>query len=563
MKYFLSRCLLPLGLFVLLSVALLSAQEGEDEESRGPDEFVVSFLDGELELNPMVTYTSTEAQIYTALYEGLVSYDPQTLNPIPAVARNWEISPDGLTYRFFLREDARYWNGEAVTAEDFRDTWLAILDPNSGSAYSFLFDVIDGAAAYRTGEISDPRRVGIAVPAEGVLEVTLEQPAAHFLDVLCHHSFVPVHPDMRSQEDWSDLSTVLSNGPYYILEWSNEALTLVRNELYWDRRNVEIPRVRIEFESDTIATTSKFNRGDIHWLAGGIAFDKILYPEDIVINPMFATSYFFFRSESAPWSDSRVRRAMALLLPWEEIRDPEIYFTPAQTLVPPIPRYPDVEGIEGSNVDEALTLLEEAGYPDGRGLERITVRIPGGEDNQRIADLMVSSWGEQLDIEVDIEVVQYAEYFESLEDDAYEIGSISWIGDFADPLTFLQMWTSGSNLNDAGFSDDEYDSLIGRSMSETGRERFETLSQAERIILNTGVVLPISHSPAINLIDLQRIDGWYPNPLDIHPFKHLKFRSRRPVPGVARTDWLPSRAGSLETVPREAERQPRRREPGT
>lgn len=519
-------------LTLVLVPDFLGAQE-EEEEGRGPDEFVVSFLEGDLELNPMVTYTSTEAQIYTALYEGLVSYNPRSLDPMPAVARNWDISPDGRTYTFYLREDARYWNGDRVTAEHFRDTWLAILDPNSGSAYSFLFDVIDGAFAYRTGETSDPEDVGLRAVSPGVLEVTLEEPAAHFLDVLCHHSFVPVHPQMRRQEDWSEMSTVLSNGPYYIIESSEEALQLVRNELYWDRRNVEIPRLRIEFENDTVVTTTRFNRGEIHWLAGAIAFDQILYPEDIVINPMFATSYFFFRSEEEPFDDPRVRRALVLLLPWDQIRDPEIYFTPAQTLVPPIPRYPEVDGITATNIEEALGLLDEAGFPRGRGLTPVTVRIPGGEDNQRIADLMEESWGEHLNLDVLVEIVEYPRYFDSLEEDGYEIGSISWIGDFADPLTFLQMWTSGSNLNDAGFSSLEYDSLIGESMGQTGRERLETLSRAEEIILDTGVVLPISHSPAINLIDLERIDGWYPNPLDIHPFKHLRFRSRRPVPGVA------------------------------
>ncbi|MFP4430282.1 MAG: peptide ABC transporter substrate-binding protein [Spirochaetaceae bacterium] len=534
MRSLLPRIAVLIGLLVLLpGIGGLSAQEEEDEEGRGPEEFVVSFLEGDLELNPMVTYTSTEAQIYTALYEGLVSYNPRTLDPMPAVARNWDVSPDGLTYQFYLREDARYWNGDRVTADHFRDTWLAILDPNSGSAYSFLFDVIEGAQAYRTGETADPADVGIRAINAGVLEVTLGQPAAHFLDVLCHHSFVPVHPEMRRQADWSDLDTILSNGPYYILERSESELQLVRNELYWDRREVEIPRLRVEFENDTVATTSRFNRGDIHWLAGGIAFDQILYPEDIVINPMFATSYFFFRSDEEPYNDPRVRRALVLLLPWDEIRDPEIYFTPAQTLVPPIPRYPEADGITSSDEEEALGLLEEAGFPGGTGLRPVTVRIPGGEDNQRIADLMEASWGEYLNLEVAVEIVEYPQYFDSLEEDTYELGSISWIGDFADPLTFLQMWTSGSNLNDAGFSSTEYDALIGESMAQAGMERFETLSEAERIILETGVVLPISHSPAINLIDLARIDGWYPNPLDIHPFKHLRFRSRRPVPGVA------------------------------
>jgi peptide/nickel transport system substrate-binding protein/oligopeptide transport system substrate-binding protein len=112
----------------------------------------------------------------------------------------------------------------------------------------------------------------------------------------------------------------------------------------------------------------------------------------------------------------------------------------------------------------------------------------------------------------------------------------SWIGDFADPLTFLQMWISDSNVNDAGFSDPRYDELIDRSMVQSGTQRYETLSSAEEILLQSGTVLPISHSPSINLIDLRAVNGWYPNPLDIHPFRYLEFTDRVPVPGVVRFD---------------------------
>ena len=127
----------------------------------------------------------------------------------------------------------------------------------------------------------------------------------------------------------------------------------------------------------------------------------------------------------------------------------------------------------------------------------------------------------------------YDGYFESLSGDDYTVGQISWIADFADPLTFLQMWTSQSNLNDSGFASTEFDRLIRSSMSQTGNRRYQTLADAEQLLLDSGVVLPVSHSPAINLIDLNRVEGWYPNALDIHPFKSLEFSGRRPIPGTA------------------------------
>ncbi|MFP4564309.1 MAG: ABC transporter substrate-binding protein, partial [Spirochaetia bacterium] len=178
------------------------------------DEFLrVSFSGTEITFNPLHTFTSTEAQLYTALYEGLVTYHPLTMEPVPAAASRWEISADKTTYWFFLRETGRYWNGDPVTAADFKDTWLTLLDPEEKSEYSFLFDIIEGAADYRTGKNTDPLSVGIRAVDTFILEVRLEHPAGHFLKVLCHHSFAPVHPRFLDREDWSISSIIPGNGP--------------------------------------------------------------------------------------------------------------------------------------------------------------------------------------------------------------------------------------------------------------------------------------------------------------------------------------------------------------
>jgi peptide/nickel transport system substrate-binding protein/oligopeptide transport system substrate-binding protein len=514
---------------LILTVSIWAfGQETEEEE-----EFVMAFLPTELQFNPIHTYTSTEAQVYTAIYEGLVSYHRLTMDPVPAVARRWQISPDGLTYQFYLRDDARYWNGDHVTAWHFRDTWLELLNPENNAAYSFLLDVVKGARAYRTGAEDDPSTVAIRAVSDTVLEVELDRPASHFLKILCHHSFVPIHPTLLNREDWSDLPSVLGNGPYYIYERGEDEIILTRNEVYWDYRDVEIPRIRFIFQDDATKTTEMFNNGEIHWVYGGISIEDVDYRETIVINPMFATTYFFFSTREEPWSDPRVRRAMALLLPWAEIRDPEILFTPAETLVPPIPDYRDVDGIVEQNREEALLLLDEAGYPGGADLPDITFRIPSGMETARVYTLMRETWEEELGITAEADIIPYPAYFSALSSPGYTLGTISWIGDFADPLTFLQMWTSDSNLNDSGYTDSEYDELIDEAIGMGAPIRFDRLEEAEEKILQSGLVLPISHSPAINLVDLNFIEGWYPNPLDIHPFKYLRFAEFRPSRDVA------------------------------
>lgn len=517
-------------LLVVLGPGLLSAQS---DDGNYTDEFVVNFLSDAVQLNPIYSYTTSEAQIYTGIYEGLVTYHPLTMEPVPAAAERWEVSPDGRVYTFYIREESRYWNGDPVTAADFRDTWLTLIDPEIDAAYNFLYDVIEGVREYRQGGSVDD--VGIRVRGEKILEVTLRRPATHFLKILCHHAFVPVHRSVRQLADWSDLSTVPGNGPYFITERNDDHLLLVRNELYWDARNVAIPRIRVLFtdpEDETV--TPRFNRGEIDWVTAGMNLGEVQFPDTIVVNPLFATTYYFLRADEEPFSDPRVRRALALLLPWDALRDQEILYIPAYTLVPQIPFYPVAESIRERSVDEALQLLDQAGYQQGVRLPTITIHVPRGPEPQRVAEIMRDSWEAALEVNVEIRVTPYPEYFDQLGESDFTVGTVSWIGDFADPLTFLQMWISDSNVNDAGFSDATYDELIDDSMLQSGVQRYQTLAQAEEILLQTGTVLPVSHSPSINLIDMQAVDGWYANPLDIHPFRYFEFSGREPVPGAVR-----------------------------
>lgn len=514
--------------------AVVVAQEAENGDSEAAEEeFVTSYLSTEIQFNPLRSFTSTEAQLYTALYEGLVSYHPLTLDPVPGVAERWEVSPDGLTYRFYLRRDARYSNGDRVTAEHFRRTWLELLRPANESAYSFLFDVIEGAEAYRTGREPDPEEVGIYAEAPGVLRVELAQPASHFLDILCHHSFIGLHPDMLAADDWDELPQIISNGPYQVERAAEEEIVFTRNEEYWDRGSVEIPRLRFVFSDDSADLTRRFNDEEIDWVAGGMLLDQVKFEDTIQVNPQFATTYFFMNTAHPGLDNREVRRALALLLPWERIRSEDLHFIPATTLVPSVPYYPDVTGITEQRVAEGLAALEAQGYPAGDGLGPIILRMPQGAEGDPITNLVLDAWREHLDIEIQLETIPYSRYFESLSAEDYTLGQISWIGDFADPLTFLQMWTSESNLNDSGFASEEFDELIQSSMSQTGNRRFQTLAEGEQLLLDSAVVLPVSHAPALNLIDLNRIDGWFPNPLDIHPYKYLEFAGRRPLPGTA------------------------------
>jgi peptide/nickel transport system substrate-binding protein/oligopeptide transport system substrate-binding protein len=493
------------------------------------DELTVTFSKGEVELDFRKSYLASEAQLFTAIYEGLFSYHPITLEPVPALAEKWELSNDKKQWTFTLRGNAKYWNGDPVTAEDFRAAWLSILSPDKDAPYSSLYDIIEGAKEYRTGEIRDVNKVGIIAAGPKTLVVKLNAPASFFPSMLSHHSFSPIHPSMLNVDNWT-ASPPVSNGPFRITEMDEDKIVFEKTDNYWDAKDVSLNKITARFTETGEDASRLWNSGEARWISGDVDFETLTDRSGIQVNPMFATHYYFIRSGEKPWNDHRLRRALILVLPWDKIRAG--LYHPAKTLIYPLPGYPKIAGLSETNADEALALLAEAGFPDGKGLPELVLRITPSPDAARISGLMASAWKEQLGIPVRMEVVPYSRYFQALKTSGYNVGFSNWIGDFADPYTFLQMWRRGSNLNDSGHNDDDYEALLEKSMLEEGRARWAILAEAEQLLLDRGSVLPISFSQAINIVDMGELEGWFPNALDIHPFKYLSFKAFRPIPGV-------------------------------
>ena len=503
-------------------------------EVQARDELTAAFSKHDIELDFRQSYFASEAQIFTAIYEGLFSYHPFTLEPVPAIAERWELSEDKKQWTFTIRQTARFWNGDPVRAEDFRAAWISLLEPERGSPYSSLFDIIEGARDFRNGVEKDPAKVGIIASNRRTLIVKLNAPAAFFPAMLCHHSFSPIHPSMLNRE-WSPSRTAnwtppVSNGPFRINTMDDKSIVLLKNDQYWDRRSVSLNKITIKLTETAEEASVLWNTGEARWVAGDVDINSLTDRSGIQVNVMFATHYYFVRSDVMPWNDARVRRAMSLVLPWNEIRSE--HSLPADTLIFPISGYPKVQGISETNYEEAQKLMAEAGYAGGARLPELVIRLTPSREAARIGGLMAVAWKENLGFNVRVEVIPYERYFQSMKENGYTIGSSTWIGDFADPYTFLQMWRRDSNLNDARYNDADYEALIERSMMEEGSARLATLADAEKLLLDRGVVLPISYSTALNIVDTAELDGWYPNALDIHPFKYISFRSFIPLPGV-------------------------------
>ena len=505
-------------------------------------EMVVALGTVDVAFDPLHAYTAIEAQLFTALSEGLVSYHPDTLDPVPGVARSWQVSEDGLRYRFLLRDNARFSDGTQVIAEDFRASWLRIINPGEQAEYSVLFDVIKGVADYRSGANTDEDAVGIRVISPIELEVVLERPAEHFLSTLAHHAFAPVYPAYRAQVGWERQAPIIGNGPFSLTGREADELVFDRSPHYWARSEVELDRIRVRAFDDPAAANAGFLAGEIHWADSfdGSHETAAQIRPFVVTNRLFGTTYFVFKSSDPPFDDARVRRALVLMVPWETVRNPERVPFPTSGLVPRTANYPAVEGIPATDMRTARRLLEQAGFADGTGLPPVTVTVAGSWAASLAADLE-TAWESNLGIDVTVAVVrEYDDYLAEVKAGNFTLTISNWIGDFIDPISFLQMWTSSSNLNDAGYSSRDYDRMIDRAIGSTGLDRMQLLAEAEELLLQDAVILPVHHLVTYSLIDLQRVSGWTPNLLDIHPFRYLGFRRADLPAGVAAVaDFLP------------------------
>ena len=244
---------------------------------------------------------------------------------------------------------------------------------------------------------------------------------------------------------------------------------------------------------------------------------------------MFATEFFYFKTTTPPCNNQTLREALLAAIPYTELR--KDYLIAAQTLVFPLTGYPTVPGVDKQDTAKAKKLLKDV--PQSVSSQPIKIFLPQTDFYTKQATLLKNAW-EKVGIATEIIMVPFEDYYTRLKTDDYHIAVISWIGDFADPLAFLELFRSDSTLNDSGWHNTDYENFIKKASAEQNRKtRFDYLSKAEQVLLDSSVLIPLSHVPAINVIDLSDIKGWYVNAVNIHPFKYIRFAQPDPLPGVA------------------------------
>ena len=470
------------------------------------------------------TYSS-EAQILDSLYEGLFSYDPKNLDPLPAVAESYKISRDKKRWTFTLRENAAFSDGDRITAGTVRDSWLSLLrTPNA--PYASLLDCIKGAADYRNGT-AGADDVAVTVRNDRTLVVTLNQPTAHFAKLLCHHAFSVCKVGQDGGTDTSVFS-----GAFVIKESAEDSLILQKNDKYWDAANVHIPQITLRQSNEVKENAWSFNDGTADWVSGMVDSGALLNKGAVRISAVFGTEFLFFSCKNKPWDDADFRNALLMAVPWEELRKTGL--VAATTLIYPLAGYHGVEGITECSPEDAKEMMADArkklGIPPEEKLS-ITFGISAMSERQKAqSEILRAAW-EPLGVELRVQTTPEDRYIDSIPGWNADLFSYSWIGDFADPIAFLELFRANSTLNPSKWHDSKFEELIQKANEAADNaEHYKLLAQAEQLLLDSGEVLPITHSISFHAVNLQHLGGWYMNALDIHPYKYLHFKEVKSAP---------------------------------
>lgn len=488
------------------------------------------------ELDPHVISALPEINVVSTLFEGLLGEDPVDLHPVPGVAEKWEASQDGLTYTFHLRADARWSNGDPVTARDFVNSIRRVLTRSLAADYATMFYLLVNAEAYHKGALTDFSKVGVQAPDARTLRLTLNHPAPYFTSMLTHPAWYPVHlatleksgsPYQRGT-NWTRPGNLVGNGPFVLKEWRRgEVIVVEKSPTYWDAATVRLHAIHFHPAADVDGEERAFRAKQLH-ITEALPVSKVdgykqSRPEVLQIAP-FLDTYFYRLNISRPGlSNLKVRQALAAAIDRPTLvgkvvrggQQPAFSFTP-----------PGVDGYEPpqiarSDFDEARRLLAEAGYPGGQGLPPLEIMINSSGNHRVIAEAIQEMWRRELGVDVRVNNLEQATLLANRRSLDYQILRSEWAADYLDPKTFLDIFRSDSNNNHTGWKNSGYDALLFQAdRTADPAARHALMRRAETLLLNDAPIIPIYYYTSVRLVD-PSVHGWHPTLLDRHPYKYV------------------------------------------
>lgn len=513
---------------------ILGACSGSNEDGQGTT--LNRGLSGEPDSFDQHANKSTQGhRVLIDLFEGLLRYSADGKIE-GAVAKNWSVSDDGLTYRFVLRPEARWSNGDKLTARDFVYSFQRLVNPETAAFYAQFVSVIENVNEIVKGD-ADVTTLGVSAEDDYTLVIRLNQPTPYFPQLLTHPSTAPVHAASISEhgDKFTRPGNLISNGAYVLEEFVHgHAITLKKNNLYREADSVKIDRVRYVNLVSEESMYNQYRAGELH-ITTTVPTSKFEQaqeerPDELKIAPMLGVYYYGFNMTKEPFAGNKQLRAALSMAVDRDIlvsavkRRGEL---PAYSWVPP-----GIEGYEQAGFDfqsmskedrekEARRLYKEAGYSDDTPA-RFELRYNVGEGEQMVALAIQSMWREVLGAEAELVNEEFKVLLSNIQQkEITEVFRLSWIGDYFDPHTFLELMETNSPQNFTGYSRPEFDELMEAAAVEVDVEkRMALLNEAESIMLDDHPVIPIYYYVSKHLVRPE-VKGWKETTIDFYPSQFL------------------------------------------
>ncbi|MCZ2722683.1 ABC transporter substrate-binding protein [Marinomonas sp. 15G1-11] len=460
------------------------------------------------------------------LFEGLYNLNGNG-DLIPGVAESYTVNADNTVYTFKLRNNAKWSNGDPVTAHDFVYSFTRAVDPATASPYAWFIEIpsIVNASSIIAGKTA-PSELGVKALDDYTFEVTLERPVPYFVKMTAHQTMFPAPKKVIEKfgSDWIKPDNIVSNGAYKMDEWVvNEKMVFSRNDHYWNNDKTVIDKVTfLPIESPTVELT-RFQAGemDVSYELPNDHFKQLKrdIPDEVIITPQLGTYYYQFNTTKAPYDDPRVRKALSYAIDRDIITKfvtgtgelPAYTFTPevVNGFDPATPEF--ATWTQKERNEKARALLEDAGFTKDSPLE-FNLLYNTNENHKKIAIAVASMWKKTLGVKVTLENQEWKTYLETKKAQNFDVARAGWIGDYNEASTMLDLLTSTHGNNDGKYSNTEYDKLL--SEAKTMQNPSVNYNKAEEIAINQDMAVAPIYQYTIKRLVKSYVGGYQPNPED-------------------------------------------------
>jgi len=476
------------------------------------------------------------ATLINHAFEGLMKLDKDN-KIVEGQAVKYEVNKDETIYTFTLREGIKWSDGEPVKAEDFVYAWQRLVDPKTGADYNYMIDMVKNANEIMDGK-KKPKELGIKALDEKTVEVTLTNPTPYFLEVCAFPATFPVRKDIveANADTWStDPKTYIGNGPYVLKSWEHQSkMTYVKNENYYDLKKLGPDTINFVLMEDQNTILSAFKNNEILF-GDDLPSEEIEAMKDngLVIEKQLGTYFLSINVKKEGLDNVKVREALSLALDRDYIVEKVAKGgqIPADSFVATgltdadgktefhenAKKWYDAKDYKG-NVEKAKKLLKEAGYENGKGLPSIELMCNPG--HEPIMEAVQNMWKENLGVNVTISNQDWNVFLETRKEGDFQVARDGWLGDYNDPVSFIDIWVTDGGNNNAQWSNKEYDKIVSEIKSTTdAKERYAKMHEAEDILAKDMPIIPIYFYTDLYLIS-DKLEGMYTSPLGYKYFMY-------------------------------------------